>query len=66
MAPTSRKRAPGAGRKPTTGRGTVGRTVVGVAFSPDEIIDIDNARGDEARAVFVRGVVLRAMRRRRP
>ena len=60
-----RQRAPGAGRKPTTGRGTAGRYVVGVAFGPDEIIDIDNARGDVTRAAWVRDAALRAARRRR-
>ena len=34
-----------------------------VSVSWAMIIDIDNARGDEARAVYVRGVVLRALRR---
>jgi hypothetical protein len=55
---------PGAGRKPTTGRGSEGRTVVAASFSPDEILEIDAARGETPAATWVREVALAAARKR--
>ena len=54
---------PGSGRKATTGRGSVGRTVVAASFSPDEILEIDQARGDAPAATWVRDAALAAARK---
>jgi hypothetical protein len=79
LAPTRRRGEParmkkpgrggaraGAGRKPTTARGTATRHAVTVAFGPDEILEIDAARGDTPAATWVRDAALALARRRKP
>lgn len=58
---------PGAGRKPSTGRGAATRTLVSVPFAADEIDALDEVRGDQPRATLLRELALREIAaRRRP
>lgn len=53
---------PGAGRKPSTGRGAATRVVVTVNFAPDEILDIDDLCPNTTRAAWLRELALREVR----